>query len=118
MGHVNRAGREELALKLASFHPGQFPVGSPVSRAAARSLIEERRAHAKLVDLVISVDPSETPWFSEWHENDNDSFTRRSRVPRGMAFEDAEKAAGLSPLVPKGDYTRLTLTDHGSEAES
>ena len=100
-------------MKPANFHPGQFPVGSHMSRAAARSLIEERRARAKLVDLVLSVAPSETPWFSEWHENENGSFTRRSRVPRGMAFADAEKAAGLVPIVPKGDYTRLTLTDHG-----
>ena len=101
-------------MKPANFHPGQFPFGSPISRAAARSLVEERRAHARLAELVIRVDSSEAPSFSEWKDNEDGSFTRFSRIPRGMAFEDAEKAAGLVPIAPKGEYHRISFDRDGS----
>lgn len=92
-----------------NLHPAHFPVGSPASRAAARALVEERRSHAVLVDLVITVKPHEAPWFSEWEENSNGTFTRRSRIPSGMSFPEAERAAGLIPVKPRGEYTRLSL---------
>lgn len=60
-------------METAKLHPGQFPVGSAISRAAARA--------------------------------------RRSSIPAGMTFEEAEAAAGLPPTRMDGDYLRVILDD-------
>ncbi len=92
---------------MAIFHPGQFPVGSPSSRAAARSLMDERRSHARLADIVGLYESSSKPVFGPWKDNGDGSFTRLVRLPAGMTFEEAEIASGVAPVRTSGRYTRL-----------
>lgn len=92
-----------------SFRPGQFPVGSPSSRAAARSLIEERRSRADMTDIVDALANVGTPMFGPWMEDEDGSFTRRSQIPPGMTFEEAMLAASIAPIQCKGEYTLLII---------
>jgi hypothetical protein len=92
-------------------HPGQFPLCSPGSRAAAQALIAERRESTKLVDMILRVAPSEQPYFHEWASMREGTYTRRSRIPDGMTFEDAERIAGVPPIHPKGEYIRFWIDD-------
>lgn len=94
---------------LEQVHPGQFPLGSPASRAAARALIAERRSGSKMVDMVLSMESSEQPIFYDWKSLPEGSYTRRSRIPAGMTFEDAELAVGLTPVRPGREYVRLWI---------
>lgn len=73
-------------MKTISFHPGQFPVGSAISRAAARALIDERRAQSKRAETVLRVEGLSVPRFGEWEEMSNGVFSRRSSIPAGMTF--------------------------------
>ena len=94
-----------------TLHPGQFPVGSAVSRAAARALIDERRSQSKRRELVIIKDGLAAPKFGDWNEGDDGMFTRSSSIPAGMIYEEAERVAGLPPTRTDGDYLRLVISD-------
>lgn len=89
-------------MRADSAHPGRYPVGSPVSRAAARSLLNARLSQAVLIDFVGVVDGLAVPWFSKWEQSDNGSLSRRSRIPAGMAFDEAQRAAGVAPVQSAG----------------
>jgi len=93
-------------------HPGQFPLCSPSSRAAAQALIAERRENMKLVEMILRVAPSAQPYFHEWVSMREGTYTRRSRIPAGMTFEDAERIAGVPPIHPKGEYIRFWIDDN------
>ena len=96
---------------MTEFHPGSFPVGSAISRAAARALIEDRRAQSKRVDTVICRDGQAAPSFGEWEENSDGCFSRYSSIPAGVTFAEAEAAAGLAPTRTDGDYLLIILLD-------
>ena len=91
------------------FHPGRFPVGSAASRAAARFLAEERLAQKRRADLVLVIHGLSVPEFGPWVQNEGGTFSRRCSIPASMTFEEAERAAGLTPVRTDGDYLRLTI---------
>jgi hypothetical protein len=83
------AARSEKA-KSASppISPGDFPVGSAASRAAARLLLLHREKSVRRLTLIIDVprprqDPAR-PHSSGWHRRADGSLFRCVTVPPGM----------------------------------
>lgn len=93
----------------AQLNPGQFPLGSPQSRAAARTLIESRRSELDLVEMYSSVEGLETPEFGKWESLRPGSMTRRCRIPVGMKFDQALASAGVFTTRTKGTHVRMNV---------
>ena len=74
--------------------PGDFALGSPQSRAAARSLLETQRAERKRVDIVCSIPrPGDDGaiHLGKWIEKPDGSLFRFSNIPAGMTIAEAER---------------------------
>jgi hypothetical protein len=69
---------------------GQYPLGSPQSRAAARSLVERRRTGRLHRTLILDIGEKE-PSFTPWREGEDGSLTRICGLPRGMTMQEAER---------------------------
>jgi hypothetical protein len=78
--------------------PGDYSLGSPASRAAARSLIGRRFADRNRIDVVLT---SSIPRpagalvlnIGKWQEGADGTLTRFSMIPTGMTIEEAERIA-------------------------
>lgn len=75
--------------------PGDYAIGSPQSRAAARAVLAHRFAGRKRVDLIVS-SPIPRPRgdgirIGEWSEGEDGTLTRVSFLPSGMTIEEAER---------------------------
>jgi hypothetical protein len=70
----------------AGVRPGQYPLGSPQSRAAARAMLLERRfAERKREELVVThyaFGPDKMR-VGEWNEAGDGTLIRVSHLPRG-----------------------------------
>ena len=76
--------------------PGDYPVGTPQSRAAARALLEAKRLGRERVDLVCSIPrPGDEGaiHIGKWIEKPDGSVFRFSNVPAGMTIAEAERLA-------------------------
>ena len=93
--------------------PGDYPVGSPESRAAARALLEAKRAGRKRIDIVCRIPrPGDNGaiHFGNWIEKSDGSIFRISNVPPGMTIAEAERIVSQpgwkpSPLLLKPELS-------------
>ena len=87
--------------------PGDFPLGSPESRAAARMLAMSQQDTRKRVEIVTNVHmpcpgkgPDPDPWndeephFGPWRDC-GDVLMRFVYVPDGMSFDETRKTVGF-----------------------
>lgn len=85
--------------------PGDYAVGSPQSRAAARAILERRSATQRRTDVISSVPRSGDEGgirIGDWIECDDGSLFRFSTIPAGMKIEEAERIVlqtGWKPTV-------------------
>lgn len=75
--------------------PGEYPLGSAQSRAAARALLASRLEGRERVDFVVrcivDVPGFTKPQLGEWSECDDGTLMRCSYLPAGMTIEEAER---------------------------
>jgi len=79
--------------------PGDFPVGSPESRAAARLLLSDRESARDRLEIISSIPRPERnghrndkPRATPWTETPDGRLVRFLYVPQGMTEESARKA--------------------------
>jgi hypothetical protein len=93
--------------------PGEFPLGSIESRAAARSHVQQSiKGRVRTTFLIIGWGPKAIPLtkasVGQWDENPDGSLTRQVTAPSEMREEDALEIFGTkkNPLQGKiGCYT-------------
>ena len=74
--------------------PGDYAVGSPQSRAAARALLERRFAARKRLEIVCSIPRPGAVGeirIGEWIEGADGTIFRTSNIPAGMTIQEAER---------------------------
>lgn len=74
--------------------PGDYAVGSPQSRAAARALVERRFAARKRLEIVCSIPRPGAVGeirIGEWIEGADGTIFRTSNIPAGMTLQEAER---------------------------
>ena len=71
--------------------PGDFPVGSPASRAAARMLAQHRNDQRERLEIIIRGEEElrATPWTEDF--NGSGKLMRVLCVPDGMTIEEAQR---------------------------
>ena len=84
---------------MSRLKPGDFPLGSALSRAAARMLVNNQADSRKRIEFVTNVlfaDPDDVlgdpakPYATPWTGND-EYLMRFLYVPEGMSEEEARK---------------------------
>src|SRR5215472_12550921 len=90
-------------------HPGQFPIGSLASRAAARRLSEERLSKLNLVEMYSCHEGLEKAEFGEWASHCPGSMTRLCKIPGGITFDEALADLGLPIRRTRGEHIRLKI---------
>ena len=90
-------------------HPGQFPIGSLASRAAARRLSEERLSELDLVEMYSRHEGLKKAEFGEWESHRPGSMTRFCKIPAGMTFDEALADSGLPTTRTRGEHIRLKI---------
>jgi hypothetical protein len=82
----------------ATLKPGDFPLGSAESRAAARMLAQQRETQGKRLEIILSSwmrpargndKPHATPWIP--HAFEDGTLVRTLVVPEGMSAEEARR---------------------------
>jgi hypothetical protein len=58
----NTRKKQSLPVARASVKPGDFPLGSAESRAAARALLRNQRASKPRIEIVTNVEGFDTRW--------------------------------------------------------
>ncbi len=84
--------------------PGDFPLRSCQSRAAARAALERRRASRRRIDIVSSVlrpGADRGIRVGTWIECDDRSLFRFSTIPAGMTIEEAERIVAKRERKPR-----------------
>src|SRR6478735_1277475 len=75
--------------------PGDYALGSPLSRAAARAMIVEQISKRDTLTIVMSSflpDLTITePSIGEWREGADGRLYRKAYLPPGMTLEEAER---------------------------
>ena len=92
---ANKGSQRQLGATDAGLKPGDYPLGSAQSRAAARANLERRFAGRKRLDVVtrciVDVPGFAEPQLGKWRECPDGSLLRFSRLPAGMTIEEAER---------------------------
>ena len=91
---ANNGAQDPLSATGAGLKPGEYPLGSAQSRAAARALLERRFAGLRRIDVVSSVPRPGGEGgihIGTWIECDDGSLFRFSDLPPGMTIEEAEQ---------------------------
>ena len=97
---LRRANEKSLGTSSEGAEPGDYALGSPQSRAAARAILERRFAGRRQIDLVSTVPrPGNVGgiYIGVWIECDDGSLFRFSSVPPGMTIEEAERIVAQRP---------------------
>jgi hypothetical protein len=93
---ANKGAQKPLGATNSELKPGEYPFGSPQSRATARALLERRFAGRRRIDVVSSVPRPGANGeirIGTWIEGADGSLFRFSTIPAGMTVEDAERIA-------------------------
>jgi len=75
--------------------PGDFPLGSLESRAAARMLVHQRGEQCDRLEIIVFGEPADdgaplaTPWMKD--QNGSELLIRILGVPQGMTVEEARR---------------------------
>jgi hypothetical protein len=87
------SGWHYCVLPVLRMKPGDFALGSSLSRAAARVALERRFAGRRQVDIVCSIPRPRASGgihIGHWIEGADGSLFRFSNIPAGMTIEEAE----------------------------
>lgn len=89
---ADKGAKRGLGATDAGLKPGDYAVGSPQSRAAARALLERRFAGriARTIIVDLGTDCTE-PRIGEWREGADGSRGRVCALPDGMTMQEAER---------------------------
>lgn len=91
----NKRSQAALGATISGPGPGQYPIGSAQSRAAARAKLNHLYASRERMDWVfrsIVHNPKFTePHLGEWTECEDGTLWRTSHLPAGMTIEEAER---------------------------
>jgi hypothetical protein len=94
---MSKRSTARLGATDAGVMPGEYPLGSPQSRAAARAMLKRRLEGRKRVDFVVrcivDVPGFTKPQVGDWVECDDGMLMRCSHLPAGMTIEQAERIA-------------------------
>jgi hypothetical protein len=71
--------------------PSDYPLRSERSRAAARNMLEERRASKSAITVILDGEENEPPRFTPWAESKPGKMGRVAVIPPGMTVATAEK---------------------------
>ena len=75
--------------------PGDFPVGSDRSRAAARLMLSRRTQGQLRRELIIGIDEGRKPWAGSYGSEPGSTERGRSvYIPYGMTIADGLRAVG------------------------
>jgi hypothetical protein len=97
--------------------PGDYAVGSPQSRAAARALLERRFAGRIARTIIVDLEAGCTePRIGEWCEGADGSLGRVCALPRGMTMQEAERIVAERGRAQAAQVVRLQA--HGARDRS
>jgi hypothetical protein len=81
--------------------PGDFPVGSPESRAAARLMLRQRSTESQRIEIITSIQrparewsdwtDKTKPYATPWSETTDGRLMRMLYVPSGMTAYEARR---------------------------
>ncbi len=90
-----RAHQEGTGTGGMGLRHGDYAIGSPQSRAAARAILKQRFAGQKRLDFIVQCciprPGGELLKVGEWQEGPDGTLTRFSMIPGGMTIEEAER---------------------------
>lgn len=75
-------------------NPGDYALGSSLSRAAARNVLEKRMSGRKRLTVVCSIPRPNGEGdlhFGEWIEGKDGAMIRFCNIPDGMTIQEAER---------------------------
>jgi hypothetical protein len=91
---ASKGAQDPLSATGAGLKPGEYPLGSAQSRAAARALLERRFAGRNRLDIVSSIPRpggDGAIHIGAWSEAADGTLLRFSNIPAGMTLEEAER---------------------------
>ena len=93
--------------------PGDFPVGSAQSRAAARHLLKKRMEGLKRRETIIGIDADRKPNAGKYGEDDRGSgeIARLIGIPYGMTLGEGLRAVGGFTEDELADPSLKTIVD-------
>ena len=106
---ANRARQNGTGTAGEGVRPGDYAVGSPQSRAAARAALEHRLAARKRLQVIFHRDCN-VPVFGQWTESADGTLYRSCFLPEGMTPEEAERFVsqpGWTPTIPPAKPERI-----------
>ena len=90
----SKGQRRDLAATDGTLKPGDYAIGSPQSRAAARAKLEQHLAGRERMDLVVVTIGrrlfAEDHYLGKWEERDG-KLSRMSMLPSGLSTEEADR---------------------------
>ena len=95
---ANKGAQRPLGATDSGLKPGEYPLGSPQSRAAARALLERRFAGRRRIDVVSSIPRPGGDGgirIGTWIECDDGTLFRLSTIPSGMTIQEAERLVAV-----------------------
>ena len=104
-----------FAVPVLRMKPGDFPLGSNLSRAAARAALARRFASRERLTLILDLEIGCTePRIGEWREGTDGKLVRLCALPDGMTPREAERIVSKpgwkpSPRPPKPERIRPPL---------
>ena len=102
---ANKGAQPALSATEKCARPGDYELGSPQSRAAARAMIVEQISKRDTLTILMSSfipDLNITePSITEWREGQTASCIARHIFPLGMTLEEAQRIS----LSPDGSQT-------------
>jgi hypothetical protein len=111
--HLSSASGWHLcAVSVLRMKPGDFALGSNLSRAAARAVLESRFAARKRIDVVSSIPRPGGDGqirIGAWQESADGSLFRFSTVPPGMTIEEAERIVKTEHVAKPPSYQFVSL---------
>jgi hypothetical protein len=116
--HLPRPGGwHSRGVQVLFLKPGDFALGSGMSRAAARAALERRFAVRRRIDIVSSIPRPHADGgihIGTWTECVDGSLFRCSNLPPGMTIEDAQRIVSQpgwkqAPRIPKPGHKRPPL---------
>jgi hypothetical protein len=90
---ADKGSQKALGATQGGPQPGNYPLGSAQSRAAARVRLERRFAARERGELIVShymLAPDQIR-IGEWKEAWDGTLIRVSHLPKGMTIEEAER---------------------------
>jgi hypothetical protein len=114
---ANNGAQRPLGATGTGLRLGDYALGSPQSRAAARALLERKFAAQKRLEIICSIPRPGVAReinIGRWIEGSDGTLFRTSNIPAGMTIQEAERITsqpGWKPTAPptKPECTRPPL---------